>query len=70
MSLNPDRSLTLLQFSGKENEVLESSIDRHINDLVNLLERKYVSTATSFRALDFALAAQYFTMVSIFLGCY
>lgn len=50
------------QYSGKENPGLETSIDDRIHDLVNLIERKYISTGTTLRALDFAQVAQYFTM--------
>jgi hypothetical protein len=42
--------------------VLESSIDKHISELVSLLGRKYISTPTSFPALDLATVAQFFTM--------
>ncbi|KAA6412103.1 MAG: cytochrome p450 [Lasallia pustulata] len=49
-------------YSGKENPGLEKSIDDRVQDLVNLIGRKYISTGTTLRTLDFAQVAQYFTM--------
>lgn len=49
-------------YSGKENEALEPDIDVNVAALVNLIERKYVSTKSTFKALDFARVAQFFTL--------
>ncbi|KAL3425365.1 benzoate 4-monooxygenase cytochrome p450 [Phlyctema vagabunda] len=49
-------------YSGKENEALESTIDDQITSFVSLIERKYVSTASMFRPVDFARIVQYFTL--------
>jgi hypothetical protein len=34
------------EYAGKENPILEQSIDNQLQDLVNLIDRKYVSTDT------------------------
>lgn len=51
-----------IKYSGKENEHLEHSIDTNIALLVQLLESKYISTATEYKPVDFAPKAQYFTL--------
>lgn len=51
-----------MQYSGKENPGLESSIDERCEDLIRLIREKYVSTGSQFKKLDFASVAQYFTM--------
>lgn len=54
--------LTRTQYSGKENENLELSIDKNIANLIQLLETKYLSTETDFKPVDFARKAQFFTL--------
>lgn len=49
-------------YSGKDNDSLESDIDRNVEALVDLIGRKYVSKGTIFKNLDFARIAQYFTL--------
>jgi hypothetical protein len=49
-------------YSGKENPGLEQSIDGRVLDLVNLVERKYISKGTSLKKMEFALIAQFFTL--------
>ncbi len=43
-------------YSGKENPQLEESIDNRIHDLVNLIDRKYIS-GTELRKMDFGRVA-------------
>ena len=59
-----DRTLLTiyLQYAGKDNPNLESSIDARVLDLVSLIETAYLSTPTAFKPMDFAHLAQYFTM--------
>jgi len=49
-------------FSGKTNPSLESSIDVHVQGLLDLLRRKYISTADSLKPVDMARKAAFFTM--------
>ena len=51
-----------MQYSGKENPLLEQSIDARVQDLINLISNKYVSKGSEYKQLDFAVIAQYFTM--------
>ena len=51
-----------MQYSGKENPILEQSVDARVQDLVDLISKKYVSEGSEYRPLDFAVIAQYFTM--------
>ncbi|KAJ5655537.1 hypothetical protein N7507_007487 [Penicillium longicatenatum] len=58
-------------YSLKENRDLNVKIDAEIASLVNLIERKYISTATDVRPIDFAQAAQFWSLdviTSIALG--
>jgi hypothetical protein len=41
---------------------MEGSIDMQIAKLVNLIETKYLSTGSSYRPMDFAEKASYFTL--------
>jgi hypothetical protein len=41
---------------------MERTIDDNVTKFVSLLDRKYVSTETDFRPMDFALKIQYFTL--------
>jgi cytochrome P450 len=49
-------------YSGKENESMQGTVDEQVAAFINLIERKYVSTATEYRPMDFALKTQYFTL--------
>jgi hypothetical protein len=51
-----------VQYSGKENEKLEETVDRNIQALVDLIRRKYLSTDKENKPLDFGRKAQYFTL--------
>lgn len=51
-----------MQYSGKENPGLEQSIDNRCQDLIGLIQRKYLSSGKATRTLDFAQISQYFTM--------
>jgi hypothetical protein len=50
------------QYSGKENESMEGSIDEQIAKLVRLVETKYLSTVDSYRPIDFGEKASFFTL--------
>lgn len=54
--------LNVSQYSGKGNPNLEQQIDSRIQDLVNLIDRKYKSQGANLVPFDFAQAAQYFTL--------
>ena len=54
-----------LQYSGKENEDLEGTVDRNVQGLINLIKTKYLSTDTENKPLDFGRKAQYFTLDTI-----
>ncbi|KAK2776898.1 benzoate 4-monooxygenase cytochrome p450 [Colletotrichum kahawae] len=56
------RSISSKQYSGKENEGLESTVDSQIQSLVRLIEEKYVSTAVNFRPVDLCRKIQYLTL--------
>lgn len=59
------------QYSLKENRDLGVKIDAEIASLVNLIERKYISTAKEVSPIDLAQAAQYWSLdviTSIALG--
>ncbi|KAE9368277.1 cytochrome P450 monooxygenase [Stipitochalara longipes BDJ] len=49
-------------FSGKTNPSLEPTIDVQVSSLVDLLRRKYISTADSFKPVDMARKIGFFTM--------
>ncbi|KAM7182700.1 Cytochrome P450 [Rhypophila sp. PSN 637] len=49
-------------YSGKENLSLESSIDLHVLELIDLIRTKYLSTDTQARPFDFARKIQFFTL--------
>ncbi|KAK4443291.1 cytochrome P450 [Podospora aff. communis PSN243] len=49
-------------YSGKENLSLESSIDVHIQELVELIRSKYLSTDKETKPMDFAKKVQYLTL--------
>ncbi|KAE9369918.1 pisatin demethylase [Stipitochalara longipes BDJ] len=49
-------------YSGKEVQNLEKLIDQNVLALVDLLERKYISTKTDFKPVDFGRTASYFTL--------
>ena len=50
------------QYSGKENDDLEGTIDRNIQALINLIREKYLSTDSQNKPMDFGRKAQYFTL--------
>ncbi|KAJ0158324.1 Pisatin demethylase, partial [Colletotrichum tanaceti] len=50
------------QYSGKENEGLEDSVDTHVSELVRLIRSKYASTEAAARPMDFARKIQYLTL--------
>jgi hypothetical protein len=50
------------QYSGKENESMEHTIESQVKRLIELIKSKYVSTADSYRPVDLAQKLQYFTL--------
>jgi hypothetical protein len=59
---SPQSISNVTQYSGKENEALESTIDKQITSFIDLIDSKYISTTSTFRPLDFARIAQFFTL--------
>ena len=51
-----------MQYAGKENPSLESDIDAQILSMISLIERQYLSSGSTFRPMDLARMAQYFTL--------
>ncbi|KAE9372687.1 cytochrome P450 [Stipitochalara longipes BDJ] len=49
-------------YSGKENESMETTIDKQIGVFVDLIERKYLSTSKQYRPMDLGFKAQFFTL--------
>lgn len=49
-------------YAGKENPLLEETIDMHVQELVTLIERKYVSYGTELKQMDFGRKAQFLTL--------
>ena len=50
------------QYSGKENLALEESIDTHVAELIDLIRRKYISTDSSSKAIDFPRLISFLTL--------
>ena len=48
-------------YSGKENEFLEHDIDTSLMELINLIERKYISTRGNIVPMDLARKIQFMT---------
>jgi hypothetical protein len=49
-------------YSGRDVEGLENYVHDSIRELLDLIERKYVSTAIEYRPMDFGVVASYFTL--------
>lgn len=49
-------------YAGKENPLLEETIDKHIQECIDLIERKYVSSGTDLKKMDFGRVAQFLTL--------
>lgn len=58
-------TLQRTQYSGKDNEGLEALVDSHVAAFVAFVERKYLSSASEYRPMDFWKVAQYFTLDAI-----
>lgn len=58
----PSNINNICQYSGKEVENLEKTIDRNVSNLVQLIKKKYLSTQSDFRPFDFGRKVQYFTL--------
>lgn len=56
------RLTATVQYSGKENESMNGTIDAHIARLISLLETKYLSTPDEYRPVDFAQKIQFLTL--------
>ena len=59
---SPTHLTSPYQYSGKENTFLESSIDKHVQELLNLIRSKYLSTKEQARPMDLARKIQFFTL--------
>jgi hypothetical protein len=51
-----------MQYSGKENDNLISSIDENVMKLVKLIDEKYVASGEEFKPMDIGRKALYFTV--------
>ncbi|KAK3312235.1 cytochrome P450 [Apodospora peruviana] len=49
-------------YAGQENGGFERSLDKIIHALIDLIERKYISTDTEYRPIEFSDRASYFTL--------
>ncbi|RYP06738.1 hypothetical protein DL764_002990 [Monosporascus ibericus] len=56
------KAKTASGYAGKENPDLEVGIDSQLAGMVDYIRRKYVSSGSELRPLDFARMAQYFTL--------
>ena len=54
--------LTCLQYTGRDGIDFEPNIDIHVQNFINLIRTKYISTATESNIMDLAQKAQYFTI--------
>ena len=50
------------QYTGKDVEGLEHEISIIVEAFIDLIERKYLTTATDYRPVDLARITQYFTL--------
>jgi hypothetical protein len=50
------------QFTGKDVEGLEATAEKHLLKLLDLIKRKYTSTPSEYRPMDFARKDSFFTM--------
>jgi hypothetical protein len=50
------------KYSGKDNPELESSVNDIIMNMVQLIQRKYLTTGSKVKPMDFAQIAQYLTL--------
>ncbi|CAG9956833.1 unnamed protein product [Clonostachys rosea f. rosea IK726] len=49
-------------YAGKENESMEATIEHEIAKLVDLIETKYISSASDYRPMNFGQKGQFFTL--------
>ncbi|KAI9776189.1 MAG: hypothetical protein M1839_000510 [Geoglossum umbratile] len=56
------RTIMAVGYSGKDNPSLEPRINLHLLHLINLINTKYLSTASNLRPFDFGRKAQYLTL--------
>lgn len=61
-SRGPPDVPTDAQYSGKDNEAVESSIDIHVAELIALIRNKYLSTDTASRPVDFGEKVSFMTL--------
>lgn len=50
---------TPIQYAGKDNPGLEDTMERHIANLVKLIEEKHLSSSTEFKPMDSSRKIQY-----------
>ena len=66
-ALHTERRTKLIPgYSGRYNVHLEQQVDDRIVEFCNLIDRKYSSSATDFRPVDFARICSYFTLEVIY----
>ncbi len=54
--------LTSLQWAGQGLSIMEGRVDSQVRDFLNLIERKYLSTAGECKPMEFGHRAQFFTL--------
>lgn len=51
-----------IKYTGRENGGFEAGINKQVASFVNLIESKYLSTATEYRPMDLAMKCTYFSL--------
>jgi hypothetical protein len=51
-----------IQYTGKDVDGLETAVDKYLLQFIDLIRRKYISTASELRPLDFARRISFFAM--------
>ena len=57
-----DEPQSIKQYAGREGAAFEPRVDRVVGEFIDLIERKYISTPSDFRPIDFGHKAQYFAL--------
>lgn len=57
-----DHVLNASQYSGKENESMEGTIDAQIKNFIELIETKYLSTLETYHPMDLGEKTSFFTL--------
>lgn len=51
-----------MQYSGKEITGLEPTIDKHVQEFINLIKRSYITSPSYFKPMDIARKIAFYTM--------